>query len=475
MELDIKETTKILLVDDEPDVEGMVQLKFRKQIKSGAYHFIFAGNGIEALEKLRENPDIDIVISDINMPEMDGLTLLNRLNKLDRLLKAIIISAYSDMSNIRAAMNRGAYDFVTKPINFNDLEITIDKTRKSIAEIKQNSELLNKMEESLKEVLARNSSIVNTAIDGIISFDSKGVIETVNPSAIRMFGYTESEMQGQSFFGLITELDPESLKNLSLRPSVELDITGKEIETLGIRKNGNKFPVDLSISEFEISNEKTYTAIIRDGSLRKQAEKLLKKYNETLENEVNERTSELNKLNEEKNEILNIVAHDLKNPLSNIKLLAKLLLETGDMTREEVNEFSNDIILTTDKIFDLITNLLDINAIEQGRINLSMEVFDAKELVIAQHLSFKEIARKKNINIELNIDTRPCYVRADRNAFMQVADNLLSNALKYSPMGRRVFVHIVNNNNNKIVYRVEDQGPGISPEEQEKLLKNSAS
>ncbi len=121
-------TARILVVDDEPDVEAMVTQQFRKQVRSGAMIFLFAHDGQQALELLAEDPDVDIVLSDINMPRMDGLTLLERLNELERDLKTVIVSAYGDMRNIRTAMNRGAFDFVTKPIEFEDLETTLAKT-----------------------------------------------------------------------------------------------------------------------------------------------------------------------------------------------------------------------------------------------------------------------------------------------------------------------------------------------------------
>ncbi|MCY3607728.1 MAG: SpoIIE family protein phosphatase [Acidimicrobiales bacterium] len=119
---------RILVVDDEPDLEPLVLQRMRRQIRSGKYQFEFAGNGLEALEKLRADDTIDLVLSDINMPQMDGLTLLSQLSSLDSDLRAVIISAYGDMGNIRTAMNRGAFDFVTKPVDFDDLQITIDRT-----------------------------------------------------------------------------------------------------------------------------------------------------------------------------------------------------------------------------------------------------------------------------------------------------------------------------------------------------------
>src|SRR5436305_567751 len=121
-------TATVLVVDDEPDLEALVTQKFRRQIRDGVIAFVFARDGVEALESLQARPDVDLVISDINMPRMDGLSLLQKLQEADDKKSTIIVSAYGDMSNIRTAMNRGAFDFLTKPIDFADFEMTIGKT-----------------------------------------------------------------------------------------------------------------------------------------------------------------------------------------------------------------------------------------------------------------------------------------------------------------------------------------------------------
>ncbi|MFK7844862.1 MAG: PP2C family protein-serine/threonine phosphatase [Rhodothermales bacterium] len=128
---------EILVVDDEPDLQLLIRQKFRKRIRAGEWVFHFAHNGFEALDKLAEQPDVSLVLTDINMPGMDGLTLLDRLANLDNTFKSIVISAYGDMSNIRTAMNRGAFDFVTKPVDFEDLEITIDKTLREVTAFRE--------------------------------------------------------------------------------------------------------------------------------------------------------------------------------------------------------------------------------------------------------------------------------------------------------------------------------------------------
>ncbi len=125
---------RILVVDDEPDLEPLMLQRMRRHIREGHYEFVFARNGVEAIEQLERDHTIDMVLSDINMPQMDGLTLLQQIPAVDPNIRAVIISAYGDMKNIRTAMNRGAFDFVTKPLDFEDLQVTIERTLQHVAD-----------------------------------------------------------------------------------------------------------------------------------------------------------------------------------------------------------------------------------------------------------------------------------------------------------------------------------------------------
>jgi len=128
---------KILAVDDEPDFELLIRQRFRRQIRDEEFAFRFAHHGEEALRALSAEPDIDLMLLDINMPVMDGLTLLNELRERQLEVQAIIVSAYGDMTNLRTAMNRGAFDFVTKPVDLRDLEITVRKGLANVAKLRE--------------------------------------------------------------------------------------------------------------------------------------------------------------------------------------------------------------------------------------------------------------------------------------------------------------------------------------------------
>ena len=137
-----RRAVKVLVIDDEAPVEALIRQAFRGDIRAGTYEFVFADNGVRGLEQLAEHRDIDIVLSDIKMPEMDGLTFLSKAALIDPMLKIIMVSAYNDMSNIRTAMNRGAFDFVIKPIDLGDLSATLGKAALESQKGRQSAELL---------------------------------------------------------------------------------------------------------------------------------------------------------------------------------------------------------------------------------------------------------------------------------------------------------------------------------------------
>ena len=190
---------KILVADDEADLEALIKQKFRQKIRQHEYEFLFAVNGVDALEKIKQHPDIDILLSDINMPEMDGLTLLSKMSESSPLIKSVIVSAYGDMDNIRTAMNRGAFDFITKPINFEDLSLTMEKTihhvmqlKETLKAIKENNILKMYVDETVLNFMGsrefESSLMANETVEAAVVFidicSFTSISETESPDTV---------------------------------------------------------------------------------------------------------------------------------------------------------------------------------------------------------------------------------------------------------------------------------------------------
>ena len=187
-------TYRILVVDDEPDLEPLVLQRMRRSIRQGRYSFVFAHNGVEALEKLDEaDGAIDMVLSDINMPQMDGLALLEHIPEVAPDIRSVIISAYGDMKNIRAAMNRGAFDFITKPVDFDDLRVTIERT-------------LNNLDTWREAMQSRDRLVALEHELGVASKMQQAILPTSFPASdqYQTFGsMTPAREVGGDFFDLI--------------------------------------------------------------------------------------------------------------------------------------------------------------------------------------------------------------------------------------------------------------------------------
>lgn len=184
---------RILVVDDEPDLEPLVLQRMRRAIRSGRYQFVFAQNGVEALQTLGEDDGIDMVLSDINMPQMDGLALLSHIPDVAPDIRSVIISAYGDMKNIRTAMNLGAFDFVTKPVDFEDLRITIERA-------------LTNLEEWREAMSSRQRLMALESELGIASKMQQAILPTQFPSlpGIQIYGsMTPAREVGGDFFDVL--------------------------------------------------------------------------------------------------------------------------------------------------------------------------------------------------------------------------------------------------------------------------------
>ncbi|HXS58593.1 MAG TPA: adenylate/guanylate cyclase domain-containing protein [Hanamia sp.] len=256
---------KILVVDDETDLELLIKQRFRKQIREKSYEFVFAVNGKDALKQISEHPDIAIVLTDINMPEMDGLTLLSKLNETSPLIKSVIVSAYGDMDNIRAAMNRGAFDFLCKPINFGDLDLTLQKTivyvdqiHQTLIAIKENNILKMYVDKSVLDFMDGHefeaSFLVNEIIESTVVFidicNFTSISETEPPDKVvqllnRLFDVMVKEILAQN--GSVDKFIGDAIMAV-FKNEYHLD---RAIEaSLAVRKKIEELPVQADLLNF---------------------------------------------------------------------------------------------------------------------------------------------------------------------------------------------------------------------------------
>ncbi|HEY9707772.1 MAG TPA: PAS domain-containing protein, partial [Oculatellaceae cyanobacterium] len=292
-------SAKILVVDDELPLQRLITQRFRRHIKDKQFDFVFAYNGREALEKLKADPSIDIVLVDINMPEMDGLTFLEHLKDIDQTIKAVVVSAYEDMTNIRAAMNRGAFDFITKPINFQDLEITINKTLDQVRQIKEKQHKLQetqnqllKVNEALRESEQRLQAILDNSPTAVYLKDLQGRYILINQQTARNTRCSTEEVIGKTDH----ELLPQEIANQLWTHDREVlnTLTALVIEEVLLMEDGLHTYISVKFPLFDAQGSPyAVCGISTDITDRKNAEEALKKLNEELEERVKERTKTL--------------------------------------------------------------------------------------------------------------------------------------------------------------------------------------
>ncbi|MGD1711935.1 response regulator [Dapis sp. BLCC M172] len=294
---------KILVVDDEPSFKSIIKQKFRNQIRKKDLEFIFASNGLIALEQLQAEPDIDIILTDITMPEMDGIALLSILSDINHpTLKTVVISASSDLALVRKAMNLGAFDFLTKPIDLEDLEITINKTLNYVQRLKDalKQEHLIEAAQKLYDSEKRLEKFLETLPVGVFVVDADGQPFYTNQTAQNIFGK-----------GIIAETTPEKIPEI-----YQLYLAGTEkfypyeqqpifkalkgenarVDNMEIRQGEKIIPVEVSASPIFDDNGKLIYAIatFQDITERKKAEAERIQFTQQLEL----KNSELSKLNQ---------------------------------------------------------------------------------------------------------------------------------------------------------------------------------
>jgi len=458
---------KILVVEDEPDLKFLITRKFRQRIRAGELQFIFAENGVEALKQLEVNPNIYVVLSDINMPRIDGFMLLKELNERYPLLCTVIISAYGNMQNIRMAMNQGAYDFLTKPVDFEDLEITLNRTFRHVQQLIHEVAERKRAEKQLLQL----KKAVETMQIGVTITDLDGKIIYANPAEARTHGYQVDELLDQDI-GIFAP--PDRRKPMTLEQIKQWK--GSIRESVNMRKDGSTYPVWL-MSEIVRNAEGEPTSIVtncEDITERKQAEEELRKHREHLEKLVKERTAELlvthnelqetnaqlQELNASKDKFFSIISHDLRSAFGVLFGFTELIATKIDMySKDRLKDLVNRLNTSVERVYALLENLLAWSRIQRGAMKCEPECIDLFDVAEESVALFLAKAEHKNIALRSLIQENSL-IYADYSMVNTVMRNLISNALKFTNAGGSITVSAVLQNQH-VEVAVSDTGCGI--------------
>lgn len=523
-------SAKILVVDDESAMESLIRQKFRRQIRDKNLDFLFAYNGREALEKLQSDQSVDVVLVDINMPEMDGLTFIERLKDLDPTIKAVVVSAYDDVTNIRSAMNRGAFDFITKPIDFNDLEITINKSLEHVREIKEKKQ---KLQQAQNQLLESNQALRESEqrfrqlaenikeVFWITSIDRTQVIY-VSPG-YELVWHSSSKQLYKQPMSWVDAVHPEDRERvcttIETRQGEEYEqeyrIMGPDGSIYWIRDRA--FPV-----KDETGQVYRLVGLSEDITVRKLAEEEICK--------ALQRERELLEL---KTSFVAMTSHEFRTPLTTIQSSVELLEHySHNFSQEKQHIHLHRISRSVERMVEMLNDILLISESEAGQLRFNPTPIDlvkfcqrvVEELghhdksqparnnpisvchragdrtssipdasltanLPVHHLNANEAAPSEPVRmlehasaffprvgrIAFNLRGAPATPNSlplmDEKLLRQILTNLLLNALKYSAADSTVQFDL-NYLDHKAVFQIHDRGIGIPTADQCHLFES---
>lgn len=387
---------KILVVDDERDVQTLIMQRFRRAVRAGELEFLFAHDGKEALETLRARPDIDMVLSDINMPGMDGLTLLDHLPQVNADIRAVMVSAYGDLGNVRAAMNRGAFDFIIKPIDFADLEATIHKTLEACRSVRRLRDALQETrtaEAASRAQAARLRRVLDGSPIGVAIITEAGELLYCNQRCTDLFGVPAETLQHHCAPTLFRHVQDR----LTGRPTVTEALSASE-EIHYIREDGRTVWMAMSIDRTTYESKPVFIVWLYDITERKVQAEALRRAKDSAEQalaDLERMQSDL--IRAEKmaviGQLIAAVAHEINTPVG-IALTAATHLQTaseaiimtfngGQLRKSDfqeyigtANEVSTLLVSNIERAAALIQSL---KLVTEGKANSPRSRFDLRD------------------------------------------------------------------------------------------------
>ena len=476
--------SKILVVDDERDVEVLITQRFRRAVRAGELQFLFAHDGDEALAALRSDPDIDMVLSDINMPGMDGLTLLDHLPKVNADVRAVMVSAYDDLGNVRAAMNRGAFDFITKPIDFADLEATIRKTlavRQAERELRDALFETRAAEAASREQAARLRRVLDGSPIGVFIAAEDGDILYSNRQCTDLFGLSPEEMRERGAAALYSHI--MARKRLLARLRRGRPIRDEEVSFT--RPDGSTVWVILSFDQTRYEGRVVFVVWVYDITERKAQAEALRAAKDAAESAL----ADLERMQEDLiraekmaviGQLIAAVAHEVNTPVG-VALTAATHLMTvsngiSDTFRDGLlrrTDFEGYLDTAREVACLLVTNIeravaliQSLKLVTEGRASMPRGRFDLKEyledILLAVRVQPVAVGHELRLDCpkDLVLDTYP-------GTLTEVLLSLLTNAFNHAfEPGRsgRIVISVSMLPNERVELRVSDNGRGIPRE-----------
>ncbi|MBQ0760830.1 MAG: PAS domain S-box-containing protein [Thalassolituus sp.] len=429
---DLLSRTKAIV---ETIVDGVITISDRGLIETvnPAAENIFAYNKEQLIGK-----NVSMLMPTPYRVEHDGY-LHNYLNTGDKK----IIGIGREVTGLRS-------DGSTFPLELAISEMEVNGQRMFTGIVRDISQRKN-TEEKLRELLARTKAILDTIVDGVITISDRGLIETVNPAAEKIFGYQLNELAGKNVSMLMpnpyrSEHDQYLDNYLN---TGEKKIIGIGREVTGLRKNGVSFPLELAISEMEVSGQRMFTGIVRDISDRKETEEKLR--------------SAMRRVHEQqiKDEFIATVSHELRTPLTSIKASLELIIGgaiTADSSQADM--LINIAHKNSDRLLLLINDILDISKIESQKMQFKRQIISVRPFLESAIFDNQAYAKKHHVKFSLTHCSNNIYINADPDRLMQVMSNLMSNAAKFSNQNSIVEIK-ASSSNNTVRISVCDKGRGI--------------
>jgi PAS domain S-box-containing protein len=442
---------KVLLVEDNPGDARLIRV-YLSEAGAATFELTHVERLAEGITRVREN-GYDVVLLDLSLPDASGLDTVTRMHAAAAACPIVVLTVTDDEAIALRTLRVGAQDYLTKGrID----SVLLTRAIRYAIERRRSEQALRESEERFRVLYA--SIIDAVLVHRVATKGRPGRIVEANDAASRLLGYTRGELLTKSITDVSLSLpgpDPRSI--VTRLPS------GRDalFELVFTARDGRHVFAEVHASLLTYGGEDAVLYVLRDVTERNRAEA-----------EIARKNAELSGLNEVKNQLLGMAAHDLRNPLSVIQTASSFLLEDAArrLPAEERTAFMHRIKDNSEFMLRLIDDLLDVARIESGRLDLDLVRQDLCA-VIGENVSFnRTLAEQKNIRLDFAAECGLPPLRFDRSKIEQVLSNLISNAVKFSAPGTSVVIRAAFESGSAVV-SVQDQGPGISAQELDKLFK----